>query len=177
MLYPPGGHRFRYISSGGYHFLQPPGKDQIVFLMEEIHLTHIVPTDGRPHISPRVKLYEGDWVGKWEGNTLVIDITNNNGETATDQAMDFLSDAVHITQRWTLIDPDVLHVQSTIDDPKVFTQPMKFSLALVRLTWACPECKEIFEESSFEGDRDLPTMFKTHTRYPGWTGLPAAKGK
>ena len=177
MLYPPGAHRFPYISSGGYLFLQPRGREEIVFLMEEIHLTHVVPTDGRPHISPRIKLYEGDWVGRWDGNTLVIDITNNNGETAYDQAMDFLSDAAHIVQRWTLIDPDVIHVQTTIEDPKVFTQPMKYSLAIVRLQWACPECNEIFEESSFEGDRDLPTMFKTHTRYPGWNGLPAARGQ
>ncbi len=176
-LYPPGAHRFPYISSGGYLFLQPRGKNQLVLLMEEIHLSHIVPTDGRPHISPRIKLYEGDWVGKWEGNTLVIDITNNNGETWYDQAGDFLSDAVHIVQRWTLIDPDVIHVQSTIDDPKVFTQPMKFSVAFLRLQRVCPECNEIFEESSFEGDRDLPAMFKSHKRYPGFTGLPAAKGR
>jgi hypothetical protein len=177
MLYPPGAHRFPYISSGGYRFLQPRGQDQIVFLMEEIHLTHVVPTDNRPHISPRIKLWEGDWVGRWEGNTLVIDITNTNGEQWYDQAGDFLSDAAHIVQRWTLIDPDVIHVQSTVEDPKVFTQPMKFSLAMVRLQWACPECKELFEEASFEGDRDLPTMFKSHTRYPGWNGLAAAKGR
>jgi hypothetical protein len=177
MLYPPGAHRFPYISSGGYLFLQPRGRNQIVFLMEEIHLTHVVPIDNRPHISPRIKLWEGDWVGRWEGNTLVIDITNTNGEQWYDQAGDFLSDAAHIVQRWSLIDPDVIHVQSTIEDPKVFTQPMKFSVAMVRLQWACPECREIFEEASFEGDRDLPTMFKSHTRYPGWNGLPAAKGK
>jgi len=177
MLYRPGAHRFPYISAGGYLFLQPRGREEIVFLMEEIHLTHVVPTNGRPHISPRIKLWEGDWVGRWDGNTLVIDITNTNGEQWFDQAGDFLSDAAHIVQRWTLIDPGVIHVQNTIEDPKVFTQPLKFALAMVRLQWACPECKEILEESSFEGDRDLPTMFKTHTRYPGWNGVAAVRGK
>jgi hypothetical protein len=176
-LYPPGAHRFPYISSGGYLFLQPRGKNQLVLLMEEIHLSHTVPLDGRPHISPRIKLYEGDWVGQWEGNTLVIDITNNNGETWFDQAGDFLSDAAHIVQRWTLIDPDVIHVQVTVNDPKVFTQPLKYAMALVRLQRVCPECTEIYEEASFEGDRDLPAMYKSHGRYPGFNGLPAAKGR
>jgi hypothetical protein len=177
LLYPPGAHRFPYISSGGFQVLQPRGRDQIVFLMEEIHLTHVLPIDGREHISSRVKLWEGDWVGRWEGNTLVIDITNTNGEQWFDQAGDFLSDAAHIVQRWTLIDPGVIHIQSTIEDPKVYTQPMKFTVAWVRLPWACAECKELFEESSFEGDRDLPTMFKSHTRYPGWNGLTGAPVK
>ncbi len=108
---------------------------------------------------------------------MVLDITNVNGEQWFDQAGDFLSDAQHIVQRWTLIDPNVIHIQSTIEDPKVYTQPMKFAVAWVRLPWACAECKELFEESSFEGDRDLPTMFKTHSRYPGWNGIAAARGK
>ena len=50
-------------------------------------------------------------------------------------------------------------------------------MALVRLQRVCPECTEIYEEASFEGDRDLPAMYKSHSRYPGFTGLPAAKGR
>ena len=177
MLYLPGGQRFPYISSGGYLFLQPRGKEEVVMLLEEIHMYRVIPTDGRPHIPASIKLYEGDPVGTWEGNTLVVDITNLNGETWFVQAGDFLSDAAHVTERWTLIDKDVIHVQSTIDDPKVFTQPWKFAVAMVRIQRVFPEFTELYEESSFEGDRDLPTMFKSHTRYPGFTGLPAAKGR
>jgi hypothetical protein len=68
-------------------------------------------------------------------------------------------------------------VQVTVNDPKVFTQPLKYAMALVRLQRVCPECTEIYEEASFEGDRDLPAMYKSHGRYPGFTGLPAAKGR
>ena len=60
--------------------VQGPG---YVSLLHEIdHSTRVIPTDGRPHVAPSIRLYQGDSVGHWEGNTLVVDTTNFTGMTA-----------------------------------------------------------------------------------------------
>ena len=63
----------------GYQIVQPAG--YVLFLTEYAHTYRAVPTDGRPHISPNIKLFRGDSVGKWDHGTLVIDTTNQNGKT------------------------------------------------------------------------------------------------
>jgi hypothetical protein len=175
--YLPGAHRFPYISSGGSLFLQPRGDQQVVMLHEEIHMHRVIPTDGRPHIPANIKLYEGDPIGRWEGNTLVIDITNVNGKTWFDQIGDFLSDSAHIVERWTLFDPDMIYVQTTIEDPKVYTRPWKYALSMVRMNKVDPDFKELIEEACYEGNRDLAHLHASHGRYPGFTNLPAASGR
>jgi hypothetical protein len=167
--YLPGPQRVPYTSPGGYQILQPRGDRELVLLVERVHMYHSIPLDGRSHIPANIKLFEGDPVGRWEGHTLVIDITNLNGETWFDEAGDFLSDAAHIVERMTLMDQNVIHVETTIEDPKVLTRPMKQAFALVRIR---DPKHELLEDACFEGERDLRTINKFSNRYPGWKGLP-----
>jgi len=70
--------------------------------------------------------------GKWEGESLVVDVTSLNDQTWFDRAGNWHSDALHVIERYTAIGPDALQYESTIDDPKVFTRQWKMSMPLYR---------------------------------------------
>jgi hypothetical protein len=70
--------------------------------------------------------------GRWEGDTLVVDVTGLRAETWFDRAGNFHSDALHVVERYTPVSPYHLQYEATIDDPKVFTRPWKISLPLYR---------------------------------------------
>jgi len=74
----------------------------------------------------------GQSVGRWEGDTLVVDVTNLNDQTWFDRAGDFHSDALHVVERYTPISADVMQYEATIEDPKVFSRPWKISMPLYR---------------------------------------------
>ena len=70
--------------------------------------------------------------GRWEGDTLVVDVTGFNDQTWFDRAGNFHSDALHVVERYTRTGPDRLSYEATIEDPKVFTRPWKMSMPLYR---------------------------------------------
>jgi len=70
--------------------------------------------------------------GRWEGETLVVDVTGFNDRTWFDRAGNYHSDALHVIERYTPIDADHLMYEATIEDPKVFTRPWKMSMPLYR---------------------------------------------
>ena len=88
----------------------------------------------------------GDSRGRWEGNTLVVDVIHFNDVTWFDHAGNFHSDALHVVERYTPTSPYHLLYEVTIEDPKVFTRPWKISMPLYRrqekdvevLEYACP---------------------------------------
>jgi hypothetical protein len=74
----------------------------------------------------------GDSRGHWEGDTLVVDVSNNNDQTWFDASGNFHSDALHIVERYTRTGPDTIGYEATLEDPKVFTRPWKINLTLYR---------------------------------------------
>jgi hypothetical protein len=70
--------------------------------------------------------------GRWEGETLVVDVTGLHEDTWFDRAGNYHSDALHVTERYTRIAPDHLQYEATIEDPKTFTRPWKISMPLYR---------------------------------------------
>ena len=70
--------------------------------------------------------------GRWEGDTLVVDVTGLNDQTWFDRAGNFHSEALHVVERYTRTGPDHLWYEATIEDPKVFTRPWKISMPLYR---------------------------------------------
>ncbi len=70
--------------------------------------------------------------GRWEGETLVVDVTDFNDQTWFDRAGNFHSDALHVVERYTPVSPAHLMYEVTIEDPKVFTRPWKMSMPLYR---------------------------------------------
>jgi hypothetical protein len=74
----------------------------------------------------------GQSVGRWEGDTLVVDVTSLGDQTWFDRAGDFHSDALHVVERYTPVSRDILQYQATIEDPKVFSRPWKINMPLYR---------------------------------------------
>jgi len=116
-----GGVPHSMFTPFGMRIVQPP--NYVVFTWEFMHSYRIVPLDGRPHVDPKVHLWEGDSRGKWEGDTLVIDVTNQVGRTWLDQSANIHSDAIHVVERITPIDSNNLKYEATVEDPKVYTRP------------------------------------------------------
>ena len=81
---------------------------------------------------PPVDAWMGQSVGRWEGETFVIDSNGYNDSTWFDRAGNFHSEAMKVTERITRTGPDVLSYEATIDDPNTFTRPWKISLPLYR---------------------------------------------
>jgi hypothetical protein len=79
-----------------------------------------------------VDSWMGQSVGKWEGETLVIDVTGFNDQTWFDRAGNFHSEQLHVVERYTRTGPDHLRYEATIEDPKTFTRPWKISMPLYR---------------------------------------------
>jgi hypothetical protein len=79
-----------------------------------------------------VDSWMGQSVGRWEGNTLVVDVTGFNDQSWFDRAGNYHSDALHVVERYTRTSPDIIQYEATIEDPKVFTRPWKISMPLYR---------------------------------------------
>jgi hypothetical protein len=79
-----------------------------------------------------VDSWMGQSVGKWEGETFVIDVTGFNDSSWFDRAGNFHSESLHVVERYTRTSPDVINYEATIEDPKTFTKPWKISLPLYR---------------------------------------------
>jgi len=140
----------------GFQILQPPGS--VVLLYEAFHSYRIIPLDGRPHISEPIRLFEGDSRGHWEGDTLVVDVTNQNDATWFDMAGNFHSDALHVRERFSPVDANTINYEATIEDTKVFTRPFKIAFALGRNTEAD---YQQMEYACVEGEKDLQHYTET----------------
>jgi hypothetical protein len=81
---------------------------------------------------PPADSWMGHSVGRWEGDTLVVDVTAQNDETWFDRAGNFHSDALHVVERYTPLSADALTYEATIEDPKVFSRPWKITMPLYR---------------------------------------------
>ena len=123
----PGVPRAAYMP---YPFQIIQSQKNIMFSYEYAGAVRIVDM-GNPGPAP-VDSWMGWSKGRWEGDTLVIDVTGMNNKTWFDRAGDFHSDQLHVVERYTLTAPDVLMYEATIEDPKVFSRPWKISVPLYR---------------------------------------------
>jgi len=159
----PLGSPKQVYSPGAMRVLQTPGS--FFILNDYAHTYRVTPTDGRPHVGPSIHLFEGDSRGRWEGNTLVIDVTNQRDATWIDAVGNFFSETVHVVERYTLIDKDAIHIEATVEDPRVYTRPWTI-VAGWRRNVDPP--LEIWESGCWEGVQDTLDHSKFgHLPYPG----------
>ena len=102
--------------------------DFVVIASEFAHTLRTIHFTGRH--PEELELWMGDSRGRWEGETLAVDVAAFNGDTWFDQSGNFHSDALHIVERFTRTAADVLSYEVNIEDPKVFTQPWKIRVPL-----------------------------------------------
>jgi hypothetical protein len=105
----------------------------------------------------------GDSRGRWDGDTLVVEVTNHNERTWFDMAGNFHSEALKVVERYTLLDRDTLRYEATIEDPKVFTRPWKISMPMYRHTDMVRlleyQCQAEKEEASGDFEREPRTWY------------------
>jgi hypothetical protein len=82
--------------------------------------------------APPADSWMGQSVARWDGDTLVVDVTGQNDQTWFDRSGNFHSDAIHVVERYTRTGQDLMWYEATIEDPKVFTRPWKMSMPLYR---------------------------------------------
>jgi hypothetical protein len=118
--------------------VQGPG--YLTFLHEIDHSTRVIPTDGRPHVPQSMRLWQGDSVGHWEGNTLVVDTTNFTNLTAFRGS----SEKLHLVERFTRTADDTMVYQFTVEDPATWAKPWTAEVVWTKskgpvYEWACHE--------------------------------------
>jgi len=116
----------------GLKVVQTPG--QILIIYESNYGLRTIYTDGRalpPQGRPQ-PFWHGYSVGRWEGDTLVVDVTNFVDGIWFDRSGNFHSDGLHVVERFTRTGPDHLLYEATIEDPKTFSKPWKMSMPLYR---------------------------------------------
>ena len=127
--YLPGVPRITY-TGFPFQIIQKP--EQMTMLYEYAHATRYIHTNGTPHPPGHIDWWMGDSRGRWDGDTFVVDVIDFGEETWFDRAGNFHSDALHVVERYSLLDADHINYDVTIDDPKVFTRPWKMSMILYR---------------------------------------------
>jgi hypothetical protein len=104
-----------------FEIVQTPGR--VLMFFELGHIWRTVWTDGRPLPKDPNRSYLGYSVGKWEGDTFVVDTIGFNDKLWDDSYGNPRSDATHLTERYRRLNHDTLELQIIIDDPKAYTKP------------------------------------------------------
>lgn len=130
----PGGPSKSFMWHG-YEIRQFPG--YVLFLFDSGN--RVVYLDNRPHLPANLKLWNGDSRGHWEGNTLVVDTTNNNSKARLGRSGEFVSDNATIQERF-VFDPkgDRFTYSATYTDPTVLTRPFTITIPNKRVTDKTP---------------------------------------
>jgi hypothetical protein len=119
---PPGIPNV-YTHAYPVEILHVPGREIMYFEYE--HYVRQIFTDGREHPQDTNPTWMGDSIGKWEGDTLVVDSTGFNDKTWLDVSGHPHSEALHMVERMRRVDHDTLLIDITIDDPQAYTMPLK----------------------------------------------------
>jgi hypothetical protein len=126
--YLPGVPRIMYMPFP-FQIIQKP--NELTLLYEYVHAVRYIFTSGS-HPQGPIEWWLGDSRARWEGDTLVVDVIHFNDQTWFDRTGNFHSNALHVTERYTLTDPDHINYSVTVEDPKVFTRPWNMSMILYR---------------------------------------------
>lgn len=128
--YMPGVPRINLLSHP-FQIFQTP--NQISIAYEYIHNFRNIYLTRKDHLDG-IDFWQGDSLGHWDGDTLVVDVADFNDQTWFDKAGDYHSDQLHVVERYTRTGPDTLQYEATITDPKTFSQPWTIRETLHRDT-------------------------------------------
>ena len=135
------------VYNNGFQIVQHP--DHVAILYERLHEHRIIPLDDRPHVSPAVRQIMGDSRGRWEGDTLVVEVTNFGPTTYKGSNV-----GLRLTERYRRVDADTLIVDTTLEDPTTWTAPWTMRITGKR----DPGYWQIFEYACHEANYSLSNM-------------------
>lgn len=108
-------------------------REKDIFLVHQFgHSVRTIYTNGTEHPQDPLDWWLGDSRGRWEKDTLVVDVKHFNDLTWFDRAGNFHSDALHVVERWTYLDVNTIEYKATIEDPNVFSRPWNINVILHR---------------------------------------------
>ena len=131
-----------------FQFIQSPG--HVTILVERGHTVRVIPLDGRPFPSSKVRGWFGFSRGHWEGNTLVVETRNSNGRVQASSQLQIKggSDDMQVIERFTRVSPDRIDYRFTVNDPKTWARSFSAEGPFERLEPQGP----IFEYACHEGN-------------------------
>ena len=131
-------------------------RDYVAIFYEVIHDARIVPLDGRAHIDPRIRQYWGDSRGRWEGDTLVVEVTNFSDKTFGTQqpAGNYRGGGkdMKIVERFRRLDERILEYSARIEDSRAFTSPWTLTVPLVK------DNSQMYEYACHEGNYGIANI-------------------
>ena len=122
----PGSFCLNYmpvVSFDAQEIVQKPGS--VILLSDDTY--RVIPTDGRPPLRQNGKFWLGVSRGRWEGDTLVVEVTSLNGKGWFDSTGQFYSENTRMIERWRLVDANTIDYEVTIEDPTIYTRPWKMN--------------------------------------------------
>lgn len=156
-----------------YEIIQAP--DHVAIFYEVIHDARIIPLDGRPHVDSKIRQYWGDSRGRWEGDTLVVEVTNFSDKTfGTLQPAGAYRGGgkdMKIVERFRRIDDYVIEYSARIEDPRAFTRPWTLSLPLVK------DDSQMYEYACHEGNYGLPNILSAALKAGSAPAKPNPPGR
>jgi hypothetical protein len=124
----------------------------MAILFEQNNMFHVVPTDGRDHPKNLDETWLGNSVGRWEGDTLVVDTIGSNGQTWLDTNKERLtSNKMHVVERFSRPDYNHINYVVTVDDPVYYTKPWTNTRVFVLMKPG----QEIMEYSCDENNKEI----------------------
>jgi hypothetical protein len=140
-----GVPRSMYVPSP-MHILQPPG---YVVILHERMSWRVIPIGARHALPDHVRLWQGDSIGRWEGDTLVVETKNLNGKTWLNEVGEMVSHAETVVERFTPVDADTIEYRATVTDPIIYTRPWTIAFPIRR------QQDELLEVACHEDNQDL----------------------
>jgi hypothetical protein len=128
--HPPGVPRV-YTHPFPFQIVNVPGRE-VVILYEYDHLVRHVYTDGRGHETATGPTWMGDSIGRWEGDTLVVETTGFNDRTWVDRRGLPHSEDMKVIERFRRVDQDTLQINVTVEDARAYAKPWTFQLRYTR---------------------------------------------
>jgi hypothetical protein len=128
-------------------------RTDVAILFERMAWRRIPIDPNRKHLPDTVRLWQGDSVGHWEGDTLVVDSTNFNGKPWLNEAGEITSHALHVVERFTPVNANTIVYRATLTDPIVYTRPFTVEVQLNR-----DDNGEMLEVACHEDNQDLQHM-------------------
>ena len=137
------------------------GEEDLHSLRVEPHLSHHSHRRAAPPVAELLDpTYMGDSIGRWDGDTFVVDVIGFNDKTWLPGAGHFHSGIRHVVERYTLQPNDTIFYEATMEDPKVFTKPWQYRLILRHP----PRDERIMEAECQENNQDLEHIVPGHLR-------------
>ena len=125
---PPGVPRIESVGLFPIQIVSRP--EEVVMLYEYMDTFRVIPLNSK-HPDDAEPTYLGDSTGRWEGDTLVVDVTHFNDKTWLVGTGTFHTDALRVTERYTRVSSERIDLEVTMDDPAVFTKPWVYQTSLM----------------------------------------------